>query len=125
MKTTIETPQAPAALGPYSQAIITNGMLYASGQIAIDPETNTVVSGGIEAQTKRVLANIEAVLTAANLTPANVVKTTVFLKNMGDFATVNELYGQFFVKPFPARSCVAVAQLPKDVLIEIEIIAAL
>ena len=127
-KTSISTPGAPAAIGPYSQAVRSGDLLFASGQIALDPGTGSLVEGGVEAQTERVLANIGAVLAAAGLTFADVVKTTVFLKDMGDFAAVNALYAKAFapegsnVVP-PARSTVEVARLPKDTLVEIEIVA--
>ena len=125
MKDVISTNNAPAAIGPYSQAISVNGMLYTSGQIPIDPKTGNLVDGGITEQTVRVLENLNGVLQAAGASFDKVVKTTVFIKNMGDFATVNEIYGTYFKAPYPARSCVEVARLPKDVLIEIECIAAL
>ncbi|MBP5422885.1 MAG: RidA family protein [Paludibacteraceae bacterium] len=123
MKTVISTPDAPKAIGPYSQAIVVNGVLYASGQIAIDPNTGTL-SGNIESQTRQVMQNIGAILKAANMSFSNVVKTTVFITNMSDFATVNSIYAEYFVTDAPARSCVAVDSLPKGALIEIEIIAA-
>ncbi|HEY0263938.1 MAG TPA: RidA family protein [Granulicella sp.] len=125
-KTVIATKEAPAAIGPYSQAIRVGDTLYASGQIALDPATGQLVPGGVAEQTERVLENIKAVLAAAGLEAGSVVKTTIFLKSMGDFATVNEIYGKFFAADGaipPARSTVAVAALPKDALVEIEIIA--
>jgi 2-iminobutanoate/2-iminopropanoate deaminase len=125
-KTQITTTQAPAAIGPYSQAIRTGDLLFTSGQVALDPATGALVSGGIEAQTTRVLENLKAVLAAAGLDFAQVIKTTVFLKNMSDFAAMNEVYARYLapqgVVP-PARSTVAVAALPKDALVEIELIA--
>jgi 2-iminobutanoate/2-iminopropanoate deaminase len=125
-KSAISTPAAPAAIGPYSQAVRSGDLLFASGQVGFDPETGAVVEGGIEAQTERVLANIAAVLAAAGLGFADVVKTTVFLKDMGDFASMNALYARSLapegVVP-PARSTVEVARLPKDALVEIEVIA--
>jgi 2-iminobutanoate/2-iminopropanoate deaminase len=125
-KTRITTTQAPAAIGPYSQAIRTGDLLFTSGQVALDPATGALVSGGIEAQTTRVLENLKAVLAAAGLDFAQVIKTTVFLKNMSDFAAMNEVYARYLapqgVVP-PARSTVAVAALPKDALVEIELIA--
>jgi 2-iminobutanoate/2-iminopropanoate deaminase len=125
-KSAIATTAAPAAIGPYSQAVHIGNLLYTSGQVALDPATGNLVSGGIEAQTTRVLANLKAVLAAAGLDFAHVVKTTVFLKDMADFAAVNALYAQSFapegVVP-PARSTVQVAALPKDALVEIECIA--
>lgn len=122
----IVTDKAPAAIGPYSQAVRVDGFLFASGQIPLDPATGAVVAGGITEQTEQVIRNITGVLSAAGLTASNVVKTTVFLKNMGDFAAMNEVYGKFFAAVgniAPARSTVEVARLPKDVLVEIEIIA--
>ena len=125
-KQAIATSQAPAAIGPYSQAIRTGDLLFTSGQVALDPATGTLVPGGIEAQTTRVLENLKAVLAAANLDMAHVIKTTVFLKSMSDFAAMNEIYAKYLapegIVP-PARSTVAVAALPKDALVEIELIA--
>ena len=118
----IFTEKAPAAIGPYSQAIITGGFLFTSGQIPVDPETNTVVEGGIEAQAEQVMKNLAAVLTAAGTSFDRVVKTTCFLKDMNDFAAFNEVYAKYFVS-LPARSCVEVAKLPKGVLCEVELIA--
>ena len=119
----ITTPSAPAAIGPYSQAIIANGMLYASGQIPIDPQTGNIVSGGIEAQTHQAFANVRNLVEAAGITMSHVVKVTVYMADMADFATVNTIYEQYFTAPYPARSAVAVKQLPKGALIEIEAIA--
>lgn len=119
----ITTPSAPAAIGPYSQAIIANGMLYASGQIPIDPQTGNIVSGGIEAQTHQAFANVRNLVEAAGITMSHVVKVTVYMADMADFATVNTIYEQYFTAPYPARSAVAVKQLPKGALIEIETIA--
>jgi 2-iminobutanoate/2-iminopropanoate deaminase len=127
-KTAISTPKAPAAIGPYSQAIRTGDLLYTSGQVALDPVTGQVVPGAIAEQTTQVLENLKAVLEAAGSTLAAVVKTTVFLKDMNDFAAMNAIYGQYFAPEgtiAPARSTVEVARLPKDVLVEIEVIAAL
>ena len=121
-KQVVSTNTAPAAIGPYSQAIIANGLLFLSGQIPIDPETGNVPDG-IEAQTQQVLKNMSAILTSVNLSTENVVKTTIFLKNMDDFATVNAIYATYFPTNPPARSTVQIARLPKDVLIEIEAIA--
>ncbi|MBQ6550449.1 MAG: RidA family protein [Lachnospiraceae bacterium] len=118
----IFTEKAPAAIGPYSQAIITGGFLFTSGQIPVDPETNAVVEGGIEAQAEQVMKNLAAVLTAAGTAFDRVVKTTCFLKDMNDFAAFNEVYARYFVS-LPARSCVEVAKLPKGVLCEVELIA--
>ena len=125
MKKEILTTQAPAPIGPYSQAIETGSMVFCSGQIPLDPSTGTIVGeGNVEAQTIQVMKNIKAVLTQANLEFSNVVKTTIFLKNMGDFPKVNSIYAESFKAPFPARSTVEVARLPKDVLVEIEVICA-
>jgi 2-iminobutanoate/2-iminopropanoate deaminase len=127
-KTSIATPKAPAAIGPYSQAVRVGDFLYTSGQVALDPATAQIVSGGIEAQTVRVLENLKAVLEAAGGSLAQVFKTTVFLKDMNDFAAMNAIYGQYLapegVVP-PARSTIEVARLPKDALVEIEVIAAM
>ncbi|AFY39762.1 endoribonuclease L-PSP [[Leptolyngbya] sp. PCC 7376] len=126
-KQIIRTDNAPAPVGPYNQAIAASGkMLFCSGQIAIDPSTNTILDGDVEAQTKQVMANLEAVLTAAGATWENVVKTGVFLKDMNDFGAVNKIYASYFDEATaPARACVEVARLPKDVLVEIECIAVL
>jgi 2-iminobutanoate/2-iminopropanoate deaminase len=118
----IQTDKAPAAIGPYSQALIHGNMLYASGQIPINPENGQIVEGDIRLQTTQVMKNIAAILEAAGLSFKNVIKTTCFLKNMDDFAAFNEVYAQYFTGK-PARSCVAVLKLPKDVLCEVEIIA--
>ncbi|HIU64241.1 MAG TPA: RidA family protein [Candidatus Avacidaminococcus intestinavium] len=123
MKKTITTEQAPQAIGPYAQAIEAGGFLFLSGQIPLVATTGEIVEGGIVEQTKQVLKNIEAVLAAKNLTFADVVKTTIFLVDMNDFTIVNEIYGQAFSLNPPARSCVQVARLPKDVKVEIETIA--
>lgn len=122
MKTVISTNEAPGAIGPYSQAIDTGSMLFASGQIPINPATGEIPEG-IKAQAAQSLANVKAILSAAGLTTANVVKTTVFLADMNDFAAMNEVYGKVFTEPYPARSAVAVKTLPKNVLVEIEVIA--
>ena len=122
MKKVISTTAAPGAIGPYSQAIDTGSMVYASGQIPLNPETGEIPEG-ITAQTKQSLANVKAILDAAGLTVDNVVKTTVFLADMNDFAAMNEVYAATFTEPFPARSAVAVKTLPKNVLVEIEVIA--
>lgn len=125
-KTAIATNEAPAAIGPYSQAIRIGDTLFASGQIGLDPATGQLVSGGIAEQTTRVLENIKAVLAEAGLNMAHVVKTTVFLKSMNEFSAMNEIYAKYLapegVVP-PARSTIAVAALPKDALVEIEVIA--
>ncbi len=120
----IVTSAAPAAIGPYSQAIEVNGFVYASGQLPIDPATGAFPEGGVQEQTRQSLLNVKAILEEAGLTLANVVKTTVYLADMGDFATMNEIYSQFFSQPFPARSAVAVKALPKGALVEVEVIAA-
>jgi len=128
LKTGISTENAPAAIGPYSQAVRVGDFVYTSGQVALDPTTGVIVSGGIEAQTLRVLENLTAVLEAAGAGLAQVFKTTVFLKNMSDFAAMNAIYGRYFAAEgvvAPARSTVEVARLPKDALVEIEVIAAL
>ena len=119
----IATNNAPAAIGPYSQAIFANGFLFSSGQIAINPQTGELVDGGITAQTKQVFANLGEVLKAAEMGFEDVVKTTVFLADMNDFGQMNAIYGEFFTQNLPARSAVAVKALPKDALIEIELIA--
>ncbi|MCB1050400.1 MAG: RidA family protein [Acidobacteria bacterium] len=123
MSEIINTPQAPAAIGPYVQARKWNQLLFTSGQIALDPQTAQIVAGGIEAQTQQVLQNLQAILQAAGSDSQKVIKTVIFLKDMNDFATVNQIYGDFFGSHKPARSTVEVARLPKDVLIEIECIA--
>lgn len=123
MKRIYETKGAPAPVGPYSQAVEANGMLYCSGQIAIDPATNQVLTGDVREQTQRVMENIKAVLTAADLNFAHIVKTTIYLTNMADFAAVNEIYANYFKGNFPARSTVAVAGLPKGVNVEVEVLA--
>lgn len=120
----IVTSAAPAAIGPYSQAIEVNGFVYASGQLPIDPATGAFPEGGVQEQTRQSLLNVKAILEETGLTLANVVKTTVYLADMGDFAAMNEIYSQFFSQPFPARSAVAVKALPKGALVEVEVIAA-
>lgn len=122
--TIISTEKAPKAIGPYSQAVKIGDFLYTSGQIPIDVNTGNVVEGGVESQTRMVLKNLEAVLKEAGLSLENVVKATIFIKDMNMFATINEVYGEYFKKPYPARSCVEVARLPKDVLVEIEAVAS-
>lgn len=123
MKTVIRTDKAPAPVGPYSQAVEAGGFLFCSGQIAIDPKTNQVHTGPIEEQAKIVMENIKAVLNEAGLSFGNVVKTTIFLTNMSDFAAVNEVYAKYFTEQPPARSTIAVAGLPKGVHVEIEVLA--
>jgi 2-iminobutanoate/2-iminopropanoate deaminase len=128
IKTAISTSHAPAAIGPYSQAIRVGDFIYTSGQVALDPATGKIVSGGIEEQTTRVLENLKAVLEAAGANLELVFKTTVFLKDMNDFAAMNAIYGKYFAPEgavAPARSTVEVVRLPKDALVEIEVIAAL
>lgn len=121
----IQTSQAPAAIGPYSQAIDSGaGLVFVSGQLPIDPATGAFPEGGVQEQTRQSLTNAKAILEAAGLGLKNVVKTTVFLADMGDFAAMNEIYAQFFSAPYPARSAVAVKTLPKGALVEIECIAA-
>ena len=124
MKQVISTSKAPAAIGPYSQAIQVGNLLYASGQIPIDPSTGSIVDGGIKEQTRQSLLNIQAILEEAGLSFANVVKTTVFLADISDFADMNGVYAEFFSEPYPARSAVAVKSLPKGALVEIEVVAA-
>jgi 2-iminobutanoate/2-iminopropanoate deaminase len=123
MRDVIATKDAPQAIGPYSQAIRANGFVFVSGQVAIDPSTQRVISGDVGAQTDRVLKNLSAILKTAGSGLEKVVRSTVFLKNMGDFAAMNEIYGRYFSTAPPARSTVEVAQLPKDVLVEIDVIA--
>ena len=123
MKTCIATDTAPQAIGPYSQAVEAGGFLFVSGQIPLDPASGEMVEGGIEAQTAQVLENLQAILIAAGTSLADVVKTTVYLKEMGDFARVNEVYARYFAKDCPARVCVAVSDLPKGALVEIDVIA--
>ena len=120
----ISTEKAPAAIGPYSQGVVVNGLLFASGQIALSPETGELVGSTIEEQAEQVMKNVGALLTAAGTDFDHVVKTTCFLADMGDFAAYNAVYGKYFTEK-PARSCVAVKTLPKNVLVEVEVIAAL
>jgi 2-iminobutanoate/2-iminopropanoate deaminase len=123
-KVIVETDKAPRAIGPYSQAVGYNGLLFLSGQIALDPQTQELIEGGVEAQTARVMANLSAVLDARGLDFSHVIRTTIFLKNMTDFDKVNAIYGRFFDQNPPARATVEVSRLPKDVLVEIDMIAA-
>ena len=123
MKKIIKTSDAPQAIGPYSQAIEAGGFVFVSGQIALDPKTGQVVTGGIREQTERVMENVKAVLSAAGCSLSDVVKTTVYLKNIEEFAAFNEIYGRSFPSDPPARATVEVARLPKDVVIEIDAIA--
>jgi 2-iminobutanoate/2-iminopropanoate deaminase len=124
MKTVIRTSKAPAAIGPYSQAVIYNGIAYLSGQIPLDPQTGQLVEGGIEAQTERVLENLEGLLAACGSNLDMVLKVGIFVKDMNDFAKVNEIYGRYFHTNPPARATVEVARLPKNVLVEMDAIAA-
>ncbi|RAL25482.1 reactive intermediate/imine deaminase [Lujinxingia litoralis] len=123
-KIIVRTENAPAAIGPYSQAVGYNGLYFVSGQIALDPSSGELVEGGVEIQTRQVMANLEAVLAAAGLNFTHVLRSTIFLKNMQDFSKVNAIYGAFFDENPPARACVEVSRLPKDVLVEIDVIAA-
>lgn len=123
MKEIIATDKAPAAIGPYSQAVKVGNMIFTSGMIPIDPATNNLVTGDIKVQATQAITNLKALLEAAGSSLDKVVKTVVFIKNMDDFALVNEVYAGFFTDSYPARSCVEVARLPKDVLIEIEAVA--
>lgn len=120
----IATKEAPAAIGPYSQAIEVNGFVFASGQIPIDPATGAFVEGGIQEQTRQALANAQNILRAAGTDLSHVVKTTVYLSDIANFVPMNEIYAQFFTEPYPARSAVAVKDLPKGALVEIEVLAA-
>lgn len=122
MKKIISTDKAPAAIGPYSQAIEVNGMVFTSGVIPINPATGELVTGSIEVQAEQAIGNLAALLKESGVSMDQVIKTTVFIKDMNDFAKVNEVYAKYFTSEFPARSCVEVARLPKDVLIEIEAI---
>ncbi|HVZ26207.1 MAG TPA: RidA family protein [Sediminibacterium sp.] len=124
-KQILKTEKAPAPIGPYNQAIIANGMLFVSGQVAIVPETGELETGDIETETKRVMQNLEAILQEAKLTWEHVVKTSIFLSDMGLFATVNTIYGSYFSGDFPARETVAVKTLPKNVNVEISLIAVM
>jgi 2-iminobutanoate/2-iminopropanoate deaminase len=121
----IKTNKAPAAIGPYSQAIVIGDLVFCAAQIALDPATGTMVAGGIEEQTRRALENVKAVLTASGTSLGQVVKTTVFLKDMNDFAVMNKIYAEYFPENPPARSTVQVARLPKDALVEIEVVAGI
>ena len=124
-KEQVATDQAPAAIGPYSQAVKAGNMLFVSGQIPLEPTSGGLVEGGVEAQTHQCLKNLTAILKAAGTDLKQVVRTTIFLKDMNDFGRVNEVYGSYFPAPFPARACVEVARLPKDVAVEIDAIALL
>ena len=120
----ISTKKAPAAIGPYSQAIQVGSLVYTSGQIPIDPSTGAFVEGGIKEQTRQSLTNVKAILEESGLTMSHVVKTTVFMADMNDFADMNTVYAEFFTEPYPARSAVAVKTLPKGALVEIEVVVA-
>lgn len=123
MKKVINTKKAPAAIGPYSQAIQVGNLVYTSGQIPVDSETGMIVEGGVKEQTRQSLTNVKAILQEIGLTMSDVVKTTVFMADMGDFADMNSVYAEFFAEPYPARSAVAVKALPKGALVEIEVVA--
>jgi len=123
MREVISTPDAPKAIGPYSQAIRANGLVFISGQVAIDPATQQVIDGDVTAQTERVMKNLAAILSAAGSSVEQVLRCTVFLKSMNDFAAMNAVYGKYFSSGPPARSTVEVSRLPKDVLVEIDVIA--
>ncbi|MEO0115188.1 MAG: RidA family protein [candidate division WOR-3 bacterium] len=123
MKEIIYTEKAPKPIGPYSQAVRIGNLIFFSGQIGIDPNTGNLVSGGVGAETRQVMANIKALLTKANLTFSNIIKTTIFLTDLSDFTEVNQIYSEYFTRDFPARSTVAVNALPKGAKIEIEVIA--
>ena len=123
MKKIISTDSAPKAIGPYSQAVVANGIAYLSGQIPLDPATNQLIQGGIAEQTERVLENLKAVLEASGASLATVVKTTVYLKDMAEFQAMNEVYGRYFTENAPARATVQAAKLPRDVSVEIDAIA--
>ncbi|HAB60665.1 MAG TPA: reactive intermediate/imine deaminase [Lachnospiraceae bacterium] len=123
MKTIISTDKAPQAIGPYSQAVEVNGMIYTSGMIPINPADGTLITGAVEEQAEQALMNLKALIEESGSSMDKVVKTTVFIKDMNDFAKINEVYARYFTDNYPSRSCVEVARLPKDVLIEIEAIA--
>ena len=124
MKTIISTERAPKAIGPYSQAVVSNGWAFLSGQIPLDPATNQIITGDIATQTERVLENLKSVLEAAGSSLDRVVKTTVYLKDMGEFAKMNEVYGRYFASNAPARATVEAARLPRDVSVEIDCVAS-
>ena len=124
MKHAVSSPDAPKAIGPYSQAVRAGQLLFVSGQVPLDPATGQIVDGNIAAQTRRVFDNLDAVLKAGGRSFADVVRTTVFLADMNDFAAVNEVYGTYFSEPYPARATVQVARLPKDARVEIDLIAS-
>lgn len=120
MKTQISTKNAPAAIGPYSQAIEVNGMIYTSGMIPINPQTGELVTGSVEEQAEQAFSNLKALIEASGSSMDKVVKTVVFIQNMDDFGKINAIYEKYFAEPYPARSCVEVARLPKDVALEVE-----
>jgi 2-iminobutanoate/2-iminopropanoate deaminase len=124
MKQVVSSPDAPKAIGPYSQAVRAGQLLFLSGQVPIDPATGLIIEGDVAAQTRRVFENLGAVLKAGGRAFADVVRTTVFLADMNDFAAMNEVYGQYFAEPYPARATVQVARLPKDARVEIDLIAS-
>jgi 2-iminobutanoate/2-iminopropanoate deaminase len=124
LKTSVSSPQAPQAIGPYSPAVRAGELLFVSGQVALDPSTGTIVGGDIRAETSQVMENIRALLSAAGLNFSGVVRTTVFLADMNDFAAMNEVYGTYFDQPYPARATVQVSRLPRDARVEIDVIAS-
>lgn len=124
VKESIESQDAPGAIGPYSQAVRSGGLIFTAGQIGLDPRTGEFAGEDVESQTRRALANLEAVLRAAGVGPRDVLKTTIFLADLEDFERVNELYGDFFSEPYPARSTVEASRLPRDARVEIEVVAA-
>ena len=125
MKREISTKNAPAAIGPYSQAIEVNGMIYTSGMIPINPQTGELVTGSVEEQAEQAFTNLKALVEAAGSSMDKVVKTVVFIKNMDDFGKINLIYEKYFTQPYPARSCVEVARLPKDVALEVEAVTSI
>ena len=125
MKKTVNIPNAPSPVGPYSQAVIHNNIMYASGQIAIDPSNGELKNGSVEIELKQILKNIDALLNAAKISRENILKCSIFIKNMNDFELINEIYADYFKEPYPARETVEVARLPKDVNVEISFIAYL
>lgn len=125
IRTIISTDKAPGAIGPYSQAVKTEAMVFVSGQLALDPASGNIVTGGIKAETRQAMQNLKRILEAAGSSLENVVKTTLFIKDMNDFPMINEVYGEFFQNDPPARACVEVARLPKDAIVEIEAVGLL